>query len=129
VLLGLERVQPVAVDAVRPSSCLDGVERSESTRRSAAATAAPVATDVVAVHRLGEHHVAGRVEPADELGAVVVEVGLTANRPPPPSGSSPPGVATEARLELLGAAVAPVREPPGEREPGDRCRGARVESR
>lgn len=67
LLLG-SRVQPVRVDAhdqrghVRPAQRTGGP--------------APAAADVVPVHRLGERHIAARVEPAHQLLRVVVEIRL-----------------------------------------------------
>ena len=65
--LAVDREEPVAVDAEHEAS-------SRVTPRERRRDAAAVAADVVRVHRLDEHDVAVRVEPAGELVAVEVEV-------------------------------------------------------
>jgi hypothetical protein len=92
-------------------------------RASAGSETAAAATDVVAVHRLGQDHVGVRVEPPDELVAVVVEV-----RPDRPATVTAERVLTllrrpaEPGLELLAAPVGPVGEPSGRGETGGRRR-------
>ena len=112
LLLQRQRVEPVAVHP--------GHQRARGHPGQGRRHPAPVAADVPAVHRLGEHHVAAGVEPAGQLVGVVVEVG----------GDGEPAVvldlAAEALAELEGAPVGQVRDPAGDAQPRDRGIGERV---
>src|SRR5665647_3133757 len=80
--------------------------------------AAAIATDVVGVHRLGEHHVGVRVKPVRQLAGVVVEVALDRVATAPTQGLllafSPP---TEAVVELRLTAVGHLGDPSSQPKP------------
>src|ERR1700738_3391570 len=90
--LPLEREQPVAVDADDERA---GGHARQSIRHTATASA-----DIVRVHRLHESDIAVGVEPAGELVAVEVEVGLD---------GEPSAVTERSDLTLPGALEAGVQ--------------------
>src|SRR5690606_6862167 len=68
LLLGVQRVQAVGVDAADHAGHRGGAQGGLDPAAAAA--------HVVAVHGLGEQHVGGRVEALGQLGGLVVEVAL-----------------------------------------------------
>ncbi len=67
-LLQAKGIEPIAVDPPDDHRAADALQRGRN--------AAPVAADVMAVHRLGQHDVGSRVEAADELVGLMIEVAL-----------------------------------------------------
>lgn len=110
LLLQTQRVQPVRRNAAHHH------RHRAAAQRLAHPAAGPA--DVVTVQRLGQHHVAARVEPLHQLDALVLQI--TLHRVPAAVG----GILVELRVvaepgvELDLAAVGQMREAPRDRQPG-----------
>lgn len=88
------------------------------TRRSAAGDTAAAPADVMAVHRLREHHIAACVEAAHQLRRVMVEIRLHLVTPAPPGVLTRLRGAAEPGGQFRLAAVRHMRDAPGETETG-----------